>query len=120
MAALERAARDSAPCPSNYDLANMTGCITPKIGTQVIARLEAKGFITVRRGKRSRQVTIVATGESTAPMIPTTDRKRLDALADAMADGADLAAASRKLRISRAFAARLWKRVCADVGEPCN
>lgn len=65
-AALKRAADAGAPCPGNAELIEVMGCKSISGPSSLISRLEARGVIRVLRFNQSRQVTIVATGKSTA------------------------------------------------------
>lgn len=51
-------------CPTNLELGEIVAGGTTVAGPAMLA-LEKKGLITVRRFARARQVTIVATGQST-------------------------------------------------------
>jgi hypothetical protein len=63
---LSDAAETGEACPSNALLANALGRSIAWSAGDVVKRLEARGLITVKRFSNSRQVTIVATGRSTA------------------------------------------------------
>jgi hypothetical protein len=64
--ALCEAAANGEPCPLNLDLEMITGFSSGSMGPVLVARLEAKGLIRVRRYQRFREVQIVATGQWTA------------------------------------------------------
>lgn len=66
MKAIERAAATNAPCPQNEELAGLVGAASISTGARLIASLERKGLIKVTRFGCRREVTIVATGASTA------------------------------------------------------
>lgn len=54
------------PCPSNLDIEMELGCNSTSVAPVVVRRLEEKGYIRVTRYQRAREVTIIATGQSTA------------------------------------------------------
>lgn len=62
--AIEKAAESDAPCPSNTELGELIAGGSAVVSGAFRA-LEKKGFITIRRFSRTRQVTIVATGRVT-------------------------------------------------------
>ncbi|GMM61688.1 helix-turn-helix domain-containing protein [Novosphingobium pituita] len=64
--ALEEAARNGEPCPSNIDIEMLCGYNSCSMGPVMVKRLERKGLIRVERFQRYRIVEIVATGERTA------------------------------------------------------
>lgn len=64
--ALSDAADAGSLCPSNTSLADALGRSMAWSAGDVVKRLEARGLVTVRRYSNSREVTIVATGRSTA------------------------------------------------------
>lgn len=66
--ALVRAAASGARCPSNPEICEIVGVGSVSWGATEIARLEARGLISVTRFQTGREVTIVATGKSTARM----------------------------------------------------
>lgn len=68
LSALSEAAESGVRCPSNEDLADLCGFSTIASPPGVLARLQTMGFIRVRIAQKGRQVTIMATGKSTAPM----------------------------------------------------
>lgn len=68
LTALSEAAERGARCPSNEELADLCGYFAVASPPGVIGRLAAMGLISVRVGQKERQVTIMATGKSTAPM----------------------------------------------------
>lgn len=65
-AALVEAAEQGQPCPVNMDLEMLAGLDSCSMGSWLMARLEAKGMIVVRRYQRFREVQIVETGKWTA------------------------------------------------------
>lgn len=65
--ALAAAADAGLPCPSNEDLAELLGGYALSAPPQIIDRLVRSGRVTVVRYHKEREVTIVATGLSTAP-----------------------------------------------------
>ena len=65
-AALNDAANKGLPCPLNLDLEMLMGANSGSTPSVVVARLEAKGLIRVRRYQRFREVQIVETGKWTA------------------------------------------------------
>lgn len=66
LAMIERAAQEGRPCPSNMDIEIELGCNSTSVAPCVVARLEEKGYISVKRYQRAREVTILATGLKTA------------------------------------------------------
>ncbi len=66
LAELTTAAEQGFVCPLNLDLEMIIGCSSGSTVPKVIARLESKGFIRVRRYQRFREVQITATGQWTA------------------------------------------------------
>lgn len=64
--AIRGAAEAGEICPLNLDLEMMFDCNSGSVASTVVARLERKGLIVVRRYQRFREVQIVATGEWTA------------------------------------------------------
>lgn len=72
------AAEDGRPCPSNLDIEMELGCSSASVAPTVVKMLETKGLISVTRYQRAREVTIHATGKSTAPHPNRkTDRKHI-------------------------------------------
>lgn len=65
-AALCEAAQNGEVCPLNLDLEMIIGCDSGSTCPTIVARLERKGLIRVKRYQRFREVMIVATGEWTA------------------------------------------------------
>lgn len=63
---IEHAARNGLPCPTNLDIEMELGCNSTSIAPVVVRRLEEKGYISVVRYQRSREVTIIDTGARTA------------------------------------------------------
>jgi Mn-dependent DtxR family transcriptional regulator len=61
------AAENGQPCPANLDIEIALGCNSTSVAPVVVSKLEEKGYITVIRYQRAREVTITATGQSTAP-----------------------------------------------------
>lgn len=70
LAAVTRAAEAGEPCPTNDQLANLCGFLSPSGGSTALSELEKLGLIKVQRGQASRVVTIVATGKRTAGKVP--------------------------------------------------
>ena len=64
--AIQEAAEGGLPCPINMDLEALINCSSTSQGAKVVAALEAKGLIIVRRFQRFRRVQIVETGKWTA------------------------------------------------------
>jgi SOS-response transcriptional repressor LexA len=56
-------------CPTNDDICERLGFNSPASATRLVADLEADGLIRVERFHHARVVTIVATGEKTAPVV---------------------------------------------------
>lgn len=63
---IQHAAAHGLPCPTNLDIEIELGCNSTSIAPVVVRRLEEKGYITVTRYQRAREVTITETGQSTA------------------------------------------------------
>lgn len=63
---IEEAALAGFPCPSNLDIEMELGCNSTSVAPVVVRKLEEKGFITVTRYQRAREITITSTGLSTA------------------------------------------------------
>ena len=61
-----RAASAGAVCPNYLDLNELVGFESSSASPNIVARLERKGLIVVRRYQRFREVQITATGEWTA------------------------------------------------------
>ena len=66
VAAIEDAARKGLPCPSNEALAGAAGYAARGCVVRILRTLEAEGVLTVKRGSRSRQMTVAASGLTTA------------------------------------------------------
>lgn len=66
MEVIRKAAGEGIQMPSNDDIAAELGLQGSSTVPGIVNRLEARGLIKVDRYQRSRRVTIVATGESTA------------------------------------------------------
>jgi hypothetical protein len=64
-AALVAAADAGLPCPSNFDLADLTGIACPSTLSEHLARLERAGRIKVHRAGGNRAVTILESGRTT-------------------------------------------------------
>ncbi|ODP39268.1 hypothetical protein [Sphingomonas turrisvirgatae] len=64
--ALDQAAREGRPCPANEELSALLGCSSDSTSPTIVTRLDRRGYIRVQRYQRSRQVTIIRTGMSTA------------------------------------------------------
>lgn len=64
--ALERAAETGARCAHNAELCEVVGWSSVASAASAVRALETRGFITVRRFQCARQVTITASGRSTA------------------------------------------------------
>jgi SOS-response transcriptional repressor LexA len=60
------AAENDLPCPSNLDIEMELGCNSASVAPVVVKRLEEKGYITVTRYQRAREITVLATGAKTA------------------------------------------------------
>lgn len=96
---LYAAAENNEPCPPSMDIEDGLGFSSTSMGPKLIARLERKGLIEVKRYQRFRQVKIMATGKwtkqseemrSSKPHVPrgTHDPKPLEsALAELAAMG---------------------------------
>lgn len=66
MGALTSAAEQGAYCPTADDLSDMIDSNAVSTTVAIIHRLERRGLVKVERYQRSRRVTIVETGCSTA------------------------------------------------------
>lgn len=62
---LTKAAEKGAQCPSNEDLRKAVDARSWASVSRIVSMLEDKGIISVKRTTQSRQVTILATGQST-------------------------------------------------------
>jgi len=67
---LVAAAEAGHRCPTNGEIGERTGMLSPSHASEIISRLERRGIITVFRGNCRRKVTIVETGKSTGGDIP--------------------------------------------------
>lgn len=65
---LTLAADAGTKCPTNHALAEAINSPSVAVSSNAVSLLETIGLITVIRATSSRQVTIVATGKSTAPV----------------------------------------------------
>lgn len=74
---LAAAASKGAPCPSNYELCGDINLSSPGNAAYLVCKIETRGLIRVERLGSSRRVTIVSTGQSTAPVrgVPVEHRK---------------------------------------------
>ncbi|MGW8203002.1 hypothetical protein ACWGM0_10700 [Sphingomonas bisphenolicum] len=121
--ALERAANNNAPCPSNEDLSHLLGYAGPSKASDLISMLETMGFITVDRGFASRIVTIVKTGKKTAGTIGrrrqkggwTEDRDAI--LMDGIAEGLTFAAMGKILHKSKNACISRFHALAASMGH---
>lgn len=66
LGAIRRAAREGKVCPTNSELAQVLRVRSISGPAAVLQKLELRGIVTVQRWATARQVTIVATGETTA------------------------------------------------------
>lgn len=66
LAAITRAASAGLPCPSNGELADLVGAGSVATGTRLLSLLERRGLIRVTRFASGREVTVLASGQSTA------------------------------------------------------
>jgi hypothetical protein len=60
------AANEGRVCPNYLDLNEVAGFESSSTSPSIVKRLERKGLITVKRYQRFREVTIIATGKTTA------------------------------------------------------
>lgn len=117
--ALYRAANAGQHCPSNLELSMIAGYAAQNAASVLVGRLEDYGFITVRRGRKARQVTIVASGNSTAPLeefMRAPALARLDELADMIAEGATMLDAAAALGVSAQRVSQLWANIRKRLG----
>lgn len=70
--ALQLAAANEMPCPTNYEIATLVGYASIGSASMLLTDLERRGLIKVERFSTSRRVTIVASGAST--FVPDTAR----------------------------------------------
>ena len=63
--ALVDAAERGLPCPTNEEIQDLTGFKTSAASQQLLRRLESDGRIRLNGERRSRSVTIIATGKTT-------------------------------------------------------
>lgn len=121
--ALVRAANNGVACPSNEDLSRSLGYASPTKASDLIALLEAMGFITVERGHMMRVVTIVKTGKRTAGKLGklrpkngwTEDQDAI--LMDGIAEGLTFAAVGRILRKTKNTCISRFHRLAASLGH---
>lgn len=126
---LTRAADAAAACPGNKALADAIGAASVSTSSSIVASLARKGVIAVERFQQARMVTIAATGRSTARpasarlhwrdrqgAAPSERELAMARLVDAMAEGAVLIDAARRLRLARSTAYSLWREICAGLG----
>lgn len=66
LALIEAAANEGRRAPSNDAIADALGTVSSQTGAKAVEVLEAAGLITVKRFQASRQITVVATGKTTA------------------------------------------------------
>lgn len=64
--AIHYAAANDQPCPVNIELEFLMDCDSTSMGPWIIARLEQKGVIIVRRFQRFREVYVVELNKWTA------------------------------------------------------
>lgn len=124
---LRKAAERGDQCPSNAVLLAAMGFTSARMASETVAKLEARGLIAVERTKTARRVTIISTGEQTAPFYVGKRRQppksrtapRRDELADLIA-GSDerepmtFAQAAEVMGISVQGVSQLWKRICEE------
>ena len=118
MDALTHAASSRGACPSNVDLcAMLPGFAAPRLASDIVGRLEARGLIVVERTRSSRRVMIAATGDSTSARIRRDGVKGLDTLSGHVSEGCTLTEAGRRMGISPQRASQLWRRILDVMGE---
>lgn len=101
--ALADAAERGARAPTNWQLATLVGARSTATAADIVASLEASGAISVRRTRRWRVVTIIATGKSTA--LDDSRRPRRTPLpASAACDRPDLRPSRRQVALRRELA----------------
>lgn len=124
---LRKAAERGDECPSNAVLLTAMGFTSQRMASETVAKLEARGLIAVERTKSARRVTIVSTGEQTAPFYVGKRRQppkvrvspRRDELADLIAgsearEPMTFAQAAAAMGISISAVGQLWKRICEE------
>lgn len=118
---LKRAAAAGATCPTNGDIADMLGLSSTATASGLVALLETAGHIKVERGRTSRVVTIVATGQRTAVRTVTIKGGWTDnddaVLMDAIADGAAFADIAKALHRSKSACISRFHRLAAEMGS---
>lgn len=118
---IEAAANDGRPCPTNRDLSDMLGYAAPNKACGVVNLLEATGIITVKRGQKSRVVTIVKTGRKTAGPVPIAPAKGWteddDAiLMDGIAEGGTFKRVAEILHKTENACTLRFHRIAASMG----
>lgn len=121
---LTKAAQDGAECPSNALLAAALGTGLGAAQSAVRA-LESQGVIVVERGQKARRVTLVATGQQTAPIHggehwrtrgADYELAQRDQLAEHVANGLTVKQAQKEMRMGSDTVYRLWRQICEGLG----
>ena len=113
---LVNAAERGDTCPPNTLLATAAGT-TPSGATALVNKLLAAGHIAVERTRRSRVVTITATGKSTRPTdLHRGAFARKDDLAEYVANGGALSQAHKLLGCSTQRVWQLWASIKSGMG----
>ena len=114
--AIAAAAAEGRLCPTNETLVGLLRYDTKKMAIACVKRLEAAGLITVRRWQTARQVTIVATGATTARPAGVWTEDMLAGLCDLVAAGLGWPTVEERMGITPATRASMWREVCRDLG----
>jgi DNA-binding CsgD family transcriptional regulator len=121
---IEGAIERGEPCPSNASMACAIDAGSISQPPVVLNRLVDRGIISIERFQRSRVVTIIATGRSTAR---STDKAhtqqqagavaRRNQLAELVAEGSLLKDAARAMGISEPRVWQLWRDIKGGLGQ---
>lgn len=107
LSCMEGAAERGEICPTNDALATLIGAASIATASRHVKELEQRGLIRVERGSRSRVVTIVATGKSTADAAGASGSR---AEPDPGPTGAELADAIRRRAHELGIAVTIFAR----------
>jgi Mn-dependent DtxR family transcriptional regulator len=94
---IQQAAEHGKPAPSNLDIEMELDVSSSSIAPMIIQSLERKGIIEVVRYQRAREITILATGQTTA-RDPLRKSNRMHVPRGAGSASGKLAKASRRMR----------------------
>jgi len=113
---LVNAAERGDTCPANTLLA-VSADTTPSGATNLINKLLKRGLIAVERTRRSRVVTITATGKRTKPTdLHRGAFARKDDLAEYVAEGGVISKAHAVLGCSQQRVWQLWAAIKSGLG----